>query len=44
MLDLDCHGQTSLKVAFVMFDLVLMKFRKLKSLNQENKKIDHHNP
>ena len=30
--DLKCHGQTSLKVATVMFCLAFMKFRKLKSL------------
>ena len=29
MFNLDCHGQTSLKVSFVTFSLVFMKFRKL---------------
>ena len=38
--DLECHGQTSLKAAFVMFGLVLRKFRKLKSVDQENKKLN----
>ena len=34
--DLECHGQTSLKVAFVKFAYVFMKFRKLESLYMEN--------
>ena len=37
--DFEYHGQTSLKVA-LMFGLVFMKFRKLKSLHRENKKLD----
>ena len=40
--DLECHGQTSLKVAFVKFAYVFMKFRKLESLHMENKKLHHH--
>ena len=40
--DLECHGQTSLKVAFVKFANVFMKFRKLESLHMENKKLHHH--
>ena len=40
--DLECHGQTSLKVAFVKFAHVFMKFRKLESLHMENKKLHHH--
>ena len=36
--DLECHGQTSLKVAFVKFAHVFIKFRKLESLHMENKK------
>ena len=39
--DLECHGQTSLKVAFVKFAYVFMKFRKLESLHMENKKLHH---
>ena len=35
--DLECHDQTSLKVAHVF-----MKFRKLESLHMENKKLHHH--
>ena len=37
--DLECHGQTSLKVAFVNFAHVFMKFRKLESLPMEKKTI-----
>ena len=33
--DLECHGETSLKVAFVKFTHVFMKFRKLESLHME---------
>ena len=40
--DLECHGQTSLKVIFVKFARVFMKFRKLESLNMENKKFHRH--
>ena len=40
--DLECHGQTSVKVKLVMFGFVFMKFRKLKSLCWENKKLDLH--
>lgn len=40
--DLKCHGQTSVKVAFVIFGLIFIKFRKLKSLHRENKKLDLH--
>ena len=42
--DLECHGQT-VKVALVelvMFDLIFMKFRKLRSLYRENKKLNLH--
>ena len=28
--DLECHGQTSVKIELVMFGLVLIKFRKLR--------------
>ena len=37
--DLECHGQASLKIAFVTFRLAFMKFRKLKSLDLENKNL-----
>ena len=40
--DLECHGQTSLKVAFVKFTHVFMKFRELESLHLENKKTHRH--
>ena len=40
--DLECHGQTFLKVAFVKFALVFMKFRKLESLHMESKKLHRH--
>ena len=40
--DLECHGQTSLKVAFVKFTHVFMKFRKLENLHMENKKLHCH--
>ena len=42
--DLECHGQT-VKVELVdlvMFDLIFMKFRKLRSLYRENKKLNLH--
>ena len=35
--DLECHVQTSLKVAFVKFAHIFMKFRKLESLHMEKK-------
>ena len=37
---LKCHGQTSLEVVFFMFGLVFVKFRKLKTLYREHKKLD----
>ena len=37
--DLEHHGEISLKVAFVIFDPVFRKFRKLKSAHQENKNL-----
>ena len=40
--DFQCHRQTSIKVALVMFGLVFMKFRKLRSLYRQNKKVDLH--
>ena len=40
ILDLECHGQTSLEVTFVIFGLAFMKFRELKRLPRENKKLD----
>ena len=40
--DLECHDQTSLKVAFVKFAKVFMKFRKLESLHMKNKKLHRH--
>ena len=40
--DLECHGQTSLKVAFVKFPHIFMKFRKLESLYMKNKKLHRH--
>ena len=42
ILDLECHGQASLKLAFVKFFHVFIKFRKLESLHLENKKINRH--
>ena len=33
--DLECLIQTYLKAAFVMFDLVSMKFRKLESIHRK---------
>ena len=35
--DLECHGQASLKIAFVKFGHIFRKFRKLRSLHLENK-------
>ena len=47
LFDLECHGQTSLIVAFVKFAQVFMKFRKLESLQtkhqvQLKKKMEKH--
>ena len=36
------HSQASLKIAFVKFGHIFMKFRKLKNLQLENKKLDCH--
>ena len=38
--DLECHGQTSVKVELVMCRLLFMKSRKLKSCYWENEKLD----
>ena len=38
--DLECNGQTSVKVELIMFGLVFMKLRKLRSLFRENEKLD----
>ena len=40
MFDLECHGQTSVKIELLMFGLVSMIFRKLRSLYRENEKLD----
>ena len=40
--DLESHSQTSVKVGLVMFGLICMKFKKLRSLCRENKKLDPH--
>ena len=40
--DLHCHGQTAVKVTFVMFGLVFIIIRKRKSLHRENTKPDLH--
>ena len=40
--DLECRFQTSVKIELVMFGLVFTKFRKLRSLYRENKKLDFH--
>ena len=40
--ELECHDQTSVKVAFVMFGATLMKFGKLKNLYCENKNLNFH--
>ena len=37
--DLECQGHTFLKVAYVMFRLVFIKFRKSTSLHRKNKKV-----
>ena len=42
MFDLECHGKASFKIAFVNFDHIFMNFRKLKSLQLENKKLGCH--
>ena len=36
------HGQVSVKIELVMYGLVFMKFRKLRNLCQDNKKLDFH--
>ena len=38
--ELECHDQTSVKVAFVMFGPTFMKFGKLKNLYWGNKNLD----
>ena len=40
--DLECHGQTSVKVDLVTLGLVFRKFRTLRSLCRENKKLGLH--
>ena len=40
LFNLEYHGQPSFEIAFVMFGLVFMKFRKLNILRRENKKLD----
>ena len=40
ILDLECHGQTFIKIELVMYGLRFMKFRKLRSICQEKKKLD----
>ena len=40
--DLECHIQSTVKIELVTFVLVSVKFRKLRSLYRENKKIDLH--
>ena len=42
IVDLECHAEMPPKVAYVMFGLFFMKFRKLKSLHRENKKLNRH--
>lgn len=37
--DLQCHVQTPLKVASIIFGLVFTKFRELKNLHHENKNL-----
>ena len=39
---LECHGQASLKVAFVKFAYIFMKFRKLESLHMESLQLYRH--
>ena len=39
--DLECDGQTCLKVVFVKFAQIFMKFKKLESLHMKNKKLHH---
>ena len=36
----ECHSQTSYTVAFFMFGLVFMKFRKLKDLHREKENLN----
>ena len=40
--DLECHSQSTVKIELVTFVLVSVKFRKLRSLYRENKKLDLH--
>ena len=40
--DLECHSQSTVKIELVTFVLVSVKFRKLRSLYGENKKLDLH--
>ena len=40
--DLECHIQSTVKIELVTFVLVSVKFRKLRSLYRENKKLDLH--
>ena len=40
--DLECHRQTFVKLELAKFVLAFMKFRKLRSLCRENKKLDLH--
>ena len=40
--ELECHNQTSVKVAFVMFGAAFMKSGKLKNLYCENKNLNLH--
>lgn len=40
--DFECHVQTSLKAVFVVFCLNFTKFRKVKSLHWQNKKLVSH--
>ena len=39
---LELHDQSSVKVELVIFGLVFMKFRKLRRLYRENKKLNLH--
>ena len=40
--DFECYGQASLTIAFFMFGHIFMKFKKLKTLQPENKKLSRH--
>ena len=40
--NLECHGETSLKIELVMSGIVFMKFRKSRNLYQENEKLNLH--